>query len=232
MNGFALVYAQQDPLKKKNDLTVLNDVNNYSDSGLTLGTKEGSNLRLSYNTENSYGSLDTNAFKIKSSQFGLTGIPASNPNATNSYLLIDPSGNVTKGNSQFPGDINVMLSHIQNDLFVTETTLNNLSFMVSNLDSTKINKSVQTNTTWIYMIAGLVGIVFIGLVVFLILWILDKNKVHHSIRHTNNQMEKVTTTLHEMSIYLKELKQQVPTQSSPPEFSGKRFLMSHIKDLV
>jgi len=232
MNGIPLVYARQDPLTKRNDLNLLNSTE-YTDTGLSIGTNSSSNLRLSYDTDDSTGHLSTNAFKIHSSSFGLTNLPTVNPSVTNnSYLLIDPSGNVTKGNSQFPGDINVMLSHIQNDLFTVETTLNNLSFQVSNLEPSKTNAAVKTNTFWIYVLAGLVTLVIVGLIIFLIMWIMNKNKVHHTIRHTHNQLDRVTITLHEMSEYLKELREQIPTRLSPPEFSGKRFMMSHIRNLV
>ena len=233
MSAISLVYARQDPILLRNDLKVLNDGQNYVDTALNLGTDTSTNLRLSYNTQKALGSLTTNAFQINSNSLSIPSLPSVDPKATNnSYLLIDPSGNVQKGNSQFPGDINVILSHIQNDLFQTETTLNNLSFNVSNLEATKTNKLVQSNTSWIYIITGLIIFTIIGFVIFLILWLIDKNKVHHTIKHTHTQLDKVTSTLHEMSIYLKELKQQIPTQSSPPEFSGKKFLMSHIKGMV
>lgn len=232
MNGIPLVYARQDPLTKRNDLNLLNSTE-YTDTGLSIGTNSSSNLRLSYDTDDSTGHLSTHAFKIHSSSLGLTNLPEANPSVTNnSYLLIDPSGNVTKGNSQFPGDINVMLSHIQNDLFTVETTLNNLSFQVSNLEPTKTNAAVKTNTFLIYILAGLVVLVIIGLIIFLVMWIKNKNKVNHTIHHTHNQLDRVTTTLHEMSEYLKELREQIPTRLSPPEFSGKRFMMSHIRNLV
>ena len=45
---------------------------------------------------------------------------------------------------------------------------------------------VKKNTFWIYVLAGLVALVIIGLIIFLIMWILNKNKVHHTIRHTPN----------------------------------------------
>jgi hypothetical protein len=232
MNGIPLVYARQDPLTKRNDLNLLNSTD-YTDTGISIGTNSSSNLRLSFDTDDLTGHLTTNAFKIHSSSLGLTNLPTANPSVTNNaYLLIDPSGNVTKGNSQFPGDINVMLSHIQNDLFTVETTLNNLSFQVSNLEPSKTNSAVKTNTFWIYVLAGLVSLVIIGLIIFLIMWIMNKNKVHHTIRHTHNQLDRVTITLHEMSEYLKELREQIPTRLSPPEFSGKRFMMSHIRNLV
>ena len=232
MNGIPLVYARQDPLTKRNDLNLLNSTD-YTDTGLSIGTNNSSNLRLSYDTDDSTGHLTTNAFKIHSSKLGLTNLPTADPDIkNNSYLLIDTSGNVTKGNSQFPGDINVMLSHIQNDLFTVETVINNLSFQVSNLEPSKTNAAVKTNTFWIYVLAGLVALVIIGLIIFLVLWILNKNKVHHTIRHTHNQLDHVTTTLHEMSEYLKELREQIPTRLSPPEFNGKRFMMSHIRNLV
>jgi hypothetical protein len=232
MNGIPLVYARQDPLTKRNDLNLLNSTE-YTDTGLSIGTNSSSNLRLSYDTDDATGHLRTDAFKIHSSSLGLTNLPTANSSVTNnSYLLIDPSGNVTKGNSQFPGDINVMLSHIQNDLFTVETTLNNLSFQVSNLEPSRTNAAVKTNTFWIYILAGLVTLVIIGIIIFLIMWIMNKNKVHHTIRHTHNQLDRVTITLHEMSEYLKELREQIPTRLSPPEFSGKRFMMSHIRNMV
>ena len=232
MNGIPLVYARQDPSTKRNDLNLLNSPD-YTNAGLSIGTNDSSHLRLSYDTNDSVGHLSTNAFQIHSSQFGLTNLPSTDSSATNNaYLLIDPSGNVTKGNNQFPGDINVMLSHIQNDLFQTETTLNNLSFAVSNLEVSKVNSVVKTNTLWIYILSGLVALVIIGLIIFLVMWFINKNKIHHTIRHTHNQLDRVTTTLHEMSDYLKELREQVPTRLSPPEFNGKRFMMSHIRNMV
>ena len=176
MNG-QLVYAKQNVSRLSNDLILLNDGISYKDTGILIGPDgDTPNFRLSYNTNDSTGHINATSINLEASTIRMPVIPATT-SSNSFYLLIDASGNVTKGYSQYASDINQVLNSIQNNLSSIETQLATLNTDMQEIDPNQLLPRIRTSYTWIYILIGCVALLLITCIFFFVQWLRTSNRL-------------------------------------------------------
>lgn len=197
MNG-NLIYAQQDGSQFSNNLMILNDGQQYQDSGISISNGTQSNLRVSFNTNDQSGHITSNALSMDAQTIRIPSLASTETG--NSYLVIDSSGNMLNGGPSLTTDfinnvistiqsnldtmnqqiqsltssyttINTELTSITTNLTEVTTSLSNMNTQIATLtsDINKINNTPVTNySPYLLLILGILGVLFLIVIIFII----------------------------------------------------------------
>lgn len=149
MNG-NIIYAQQDGAKFSNNLVITNDGQQYQDSGISIGNGITSNLRFSFNTNDQFGHITSNAISMDAHTIRIPSLASSSDLIGNSYLVIDSSGNVMNGGPSLTSDfINHVISTIQTNLDTMNQQIQTLttSYSTINTELTSITTNLSNVTS-------------------------------------------------------------------------------------
>jgi len=149
MNG-NLIYAQQDGVQFSNNLIITNDGQQYQDSGISIGNENTSNLRFSFNTNDQFGHITSNAISMDAQTIRIPSLASSAGSIGNSYLVIDSNGNVMNGGPSLTSDfINNVISTIQTNLDTMNQQIQTLtaSYSTINTELASITTNLLTVTS-------------------------------------------------------------------------------------